>query len=264
MTKAPLIVFTDLDGTLLDHDSYSHAAAAPALMRLREIGAPMILASSKTAAEIAPLRDELDLTAYPAIVENGAGILPAFAKPTVGADDYVRIRTALDQVVPDLRRCFTGFGDMDAQDVARSTGLPLAQARLARQRSFSEPGEWAGNEQERGIFEQALAVMGIAARYGGRYLTLSLGSTKADRMDEIADLYGNPPRIALGDAPNDLEMLMAADYPVLIKNPHAKPLPPLPKKQAYRLLRSTKTGPSGWNHMVLSLISDPTNNKNGA
>ncbi|WP_323783276.1 HAD-IIB family hydrolase [Thalassovita sp.] len=256
MTKAPLIVFTDLDGTLLDHDSYSYAAAAPALLRLREMGAPVILASSKTAAEIAQLRDELGLAAYPAIVENGAGILSAFAKTATGADEYARIRTALDQVAPDLRRHFTGFGDMTAHDVAKSTGLSLAQAQLARQRCFSEPGEWAGTEEERGVFEQALAELGVAARYGGRYLTLSLGRTKADRMDEIASIYGNPPRIALGDAPNDLEMLLAADYPVLISNPHSKPLPQLPKKQANRILRSTKTGPSGWNQMVLSLISD--------
>ena len=67
-----LIVFSDLDGTLLDHGNYSHSAAAPALARLRHLEVPLILASSKTAAEIVPLRDELGFSDCEAIVENGS------------------------------------------------------------------------------------------------------------------------------------------------------------------------------------------------
>ena len=71
---ARVIVFTDLDGTLLDHESYGYAPALPLLSRLRAAGIPLILASSKTAAEIAPLRADLGFADCPAIVENGAGI----------------------------------------------------------------------------------------------------------------------------------------------------------------------------------------------
>ncbi|MCE8458362.1 HAD-IIB family hydrolase, partial [Rhodovulum sulfidophilum] len=65
MPRPALLIFTDLDGTLLDHETYSHAEAAPALTALRAAGVPVILASSKTAAEIAPLRAELGLSAHP-------------------------------------------------------------------------------------------------------------------------------------------------------------------------------------------------------
>lgn len=265
MTKAPLIVFTDLDGTLLDHETYSHAAARPALDRLRDLGIPVILASSKTAAEIAPLRAEIGLSDYPAIVENGAGILPPGASAETGeAPDYARIRAALDRIPGDVRRHFRGFADMSVDEVARSTGLPPERARLAKCRRHSEPGAWSGSDTERAEFERRLTDHGIAARYGGRYLTLSHGRTKADRMDEIAAAYGNPPRIALGDAPNDLEMLLAADFPVLIRNPHASPLPPLPKNQADRIRKSTKTGPSAWNDAVVSLLSTYQSSQTGA
>ncbi len=264
MTKAALIVFTDLDGTLLDHETYSHAAAGPALQRLRERGIPVILASSKTAAEVAPLRAEIGLSAYPAIIENGAGILPPHDSSARDAGDYARIRAALDMVPAELRRHFIGFGDMSDAEVARSTGLDLNRARLARKRNHSEPGEWTSNEDERAAFERHLADRGITARYGGRYLTLSLGGTKADRMDEIAALYGQPRRIALGDAPNDLEMLLASDVPVLIRNPHARPLPPMPKDQAGHILKSTRTGPAGWNEMILSLLSEAISRQTGA
>ena len=43
-----LLVITDLDGTLLDHATYSWAAATPALDLLRTSEAGLILASSKT------------------------------------------------------------------------------------------------------------------------------------------------------------------------------------------------------------------------
>ena len=46
--KHPLLVFTDLDGTLLDHHSYSHAAALPGLERLRGLEVPVIPVTSKT------------------------------------------------------------------------------------------------------------------------------------------------------------------------------------------------------------------------
>ena len=48
------IFFSDLDGTLLDHENYDWSAAKPALSELKRQGLPLILASSKTAAEIAP------------------------------------------------------------------------------------------------------------------------------------------------------------------------------------------------------------------
>ena len=75
--KGFLIVFSDLDGTLLDHDSYGYDAAAAALAALRARNIPLILCSSKTAAELVPLRAELGFENCAAIVENGAGILAA-------------------------------------------------------------------------------------------------------------------------------------------------------------------------------------------
>ncbi|MCG7852909.1 MAG: HAD hydrolase family protein, partial [Methanosarcinaceae archaeon] len=46
------VVFTDLDGTLIDHDTYSYKAARPALAALKKQGIPLIFCTSKTRAEI--------------------------------------------------------------------------------------------------------------------------------------------------------------------------------------------------------------------
>lgn len=69
----PAVVFTDLDGTLLDHHTYSWQPAAPTVERLKRLGVPLVLASSKTRAEMVALRHELGI-ADPFVVENGAAI----------------------------------------------------------------------------------------------------------------------------------------------------------------------------------------------
>ena len=68
----PLLVFTDLDGTLLD-DAYGFAGAEPALAQLAEQHIPLILATSKTRAELTGLAAQLP--GVPGLIfENGAGI----------------------------------------------------------------------------------------------------------------------------------------------------------------------------------------------
>jgi hypothetical protein len=67
------VVFTDLDGTLLDHDTYGWEEALPALERCKRLLIPIVLVSSKTRAEMDQLRIKLSISA-PFISENGGGI----------------------------------------------------------------------------------------------------------------------------------------------------------------------------------------------
>lgn len=261
MTKTPSaradrVVFTDLDGTLLDHESYSWTAAAPALAALKAANVPLVLASSKTAAEIARLHAEMDLGSAPAIVENGAGLYRPGDDTRTGIDDYHAIRGALEGVPRDLRAPFRGFGDMSAFEVAEITGLSHEAAALARTRVYSEPGVWSGDDTGLDAFLAELRAQGIAARRGGRFLTLSFGATKADRMVEIARDYGATRTLALGDAPNDVEMLEAATAGVIVRNDHAAPLPRLDGEGAGRITRTAEPGPTGWNRAVLDWL-DP-------
>ncbi len=250
----PALVFSDLDGTLLDHDTYSWQAAEPMLVRLKSLGVPVILASSKTAPEMAVLRTAMDLGPVPMICENGAGLVSA----THVLDDrteYFDLRAKLDQVPSDLRMAFTGFGDMSVDQIIAATGLPPASAALAAERGFSEPGLWSGDEAGLQAFLSCLKASGIAARRGGRFLTLSFGKTKADRMADIQAMFPPCATIALGDAPNDVEMLVAADHGVIIANPSHAALPQLPGEKAGRIIRSKKPGPHGWTEGLSIVLS---------
>ncbi|MWD28593.1 HAD-IIB family hydrolase [Aquicoccus sp. SCR17] len=256
MHRPPFIIFTDLDGTLLDHATYSHAPADPCLAALARAGVPVILASSKTAAEIAPLRDELGLSDHPAICENGAGLVPPGQAGEDVAGRYAELRAALDRLPQALRRRFEGFGNMDVARVAEVTGLSRDAAALARRRAFSEPGLLSGDGPERDAFLDALAQEGLVAREGGRFFTVSFGGTKADRMAEIGGSYGDPPSLALGDAPNDVEMIEAATRGAIVANPHRPPLPRLEGEAEGRILRTARPGPEGWAEAVTHLAPD--------
>lgn len=255
MTPPPtLLVFTDLDGTLLDHETYSHAPAAPALAALRARGIPLVLASSKTAAEIAELHSALGLGETPAIVENGAGLYrPGDSDEGSGAHEA--LRDALAALPEDLRVAFRGFADMSVEEVAEVTGLSREAAARAKIRRFSEPGLFRGDEAARAAFEAALSAEGVATQQGGRFLTLSFGATKADRMAEIARDYGDPPTLALGDAPNDIGLLEGADHGVIVRNDHGPGIPTLAGEATGRIIRTTLPGPAGWNQAVLDFLA---------
>lgn len=243
-----LLVITDLDGTLLEHQTYDSTPAHPMLARLACAGVPVVLASSKAAAEIVPLQERLGLSRWPAVVENGAAL-------SGGAFDdsaYRRIRA----VLRGLAAPFRGFGDMSDAEVARITDLPEADAARARRRAHSEPGLWTGDAADLDAFLSALREHGIHAQQGGRFLTLSDGSTKADRMADLRARFGPDVVIALGDAPNDADMLMAADRGVIVRNAHGPGLPLLAGEEAGRILRSRAQGPAGWAEGLGRVLAD--------
>lgn len=251
-----LIVFTDLDGTLLDHATYAYDEAKPALDALRNLEIPLILASSKTGAEIARLHSEMNLGDCPAIVENGAGEYTPQSAASEDSANYFKIRQALADLPEPLARAFRGFGDMTVMQVAEVTGLPPEQAQLARMRCHSEPGVWTGTQADLDRFLAELQSRGIVARQGGRFLTLSFGRTKADAMREMAQRLEADITIALGDAPNDVEMLEAADYGVVVRNDHAPPMLSLAGEATGRIRRTSLPGPAGWNAAILELIQE--------
>ncbi|MDI6733027.1 MAG: HAD hydrolase family protein [Planctomycetota bacterium] len=67
------VIFTDLDGTLLDYSTYSFEKALPALNLMKQKKIPVIICSSKTRKEIEYYRKKLN-NHQPFVSENGGGI----------------------------------------------------------------------------------------------------------------------------------------------------------------------------------------------
>lgn len=262
--KRKLLVFTDLDGTLLDHESYSWYPATPVLERLRYHHIPLIFNSSKTAAEIATLRGELESSA-PFITENGGAlVLPAGCLPGQEVDEtclFGRPYAELCEVLADLRRQkgyrFAGFADLGPGGVAEATGLDLASATQACARQCSEPLLW----QERGErlieLHRDLAAHRLQLVRGGRFHHVMGETDKGTALGCLAARYRRAfPQtefvtVALGDGENDLPMLKAADVAVIIP-PHEGP--PLDLPGHPRVFRPPGAGPYGWRDAMSEIL----------
>ena len=253
-----LIVVTDLDATLLDHFDYSYSAAEPALQKLKVLGIPLVLNSSKTIAEMQEIRQLLKLDA-PFIVENGAGLLvpegASLKEYNLGMN-----RAELLSVIHDLRQThgfkFTGFADMQPALLAELTGLSKAGAKLAMQRNFTEALSWEDSDAQLQLFREKLQQAGLSLVRGGRFFHVSSAADKGKAVSFLRQYYqreGRTPRfIALGDSENDLPMLAVAEYAVLVKSP----VRDFPDFEHPALRRTSEYGPAGWNQAVTSLLNE--------
>lgn len=267
--KTADLIFTDLDGTLLD-DAYRFDAARKALATIRERGIPLILTSSKTLAEMRLLRRAMDLV-HPIIFENGAGVaLPEGYfrhRPGITSGSplqvehfgptYSEIRSTLQRLRARHGFPFRGFGDMSAKEVADLTGLDEMAAQRARQRQGSEPGVWEGSEAIRRDFIAELARAGLRAVSGGRFLHVMPKVDKAEAMRELVGRFSaaHPDIryrvIAAGDSPNDADMLQLADLAVVIRRPDSSWMP---LKRREGVIKSPQAGPAGWQHCMQKLL----------
>jgi len=264
----PLMVVTDLDGSLLDHYTYSFAAALPVLRELQASEIPVVLCSSKTRSEMQLLREQLALLDCPYIVENGAAVyVPKSRYPNLTFDthlapadgaapewrklfgsDRVYWQNLLDELPDQFHGHFRRLSHMSIGQITDITGLSPDDARRAAQREFGEPIQWRGGDTLKAEFIQALEQRGATVLQGGRFLHV-VGSWNKGRAlrwlaDSINDSIDDAPKtIALGDSQNDVSMLEAADHAIIIKSPvHEAPM----LNRKHGITYTVGTGPKGW------------------
>ena len=273
--SCPWLVFTDLDGTLLEWSSYSTRVSRPTLLRLRQRGVPVIFCSSKTAAEHRALREELGIRAIPAIVENGAAIivpdstgLPAGDWPPAPGEPGRRPRSlglAADEIHRRLDRLrersghrLRGYRDITDEDLMRMTGLSRAAAGRARRRDYSETLIDELDHDQWESLRPEFAAEGLECRHGGRFHTVTgAGTDKGRAVREVIDLYakayGRPVQsIGLGDSANDAPLLAAVDHPYLVAREDGS----WANLGIPGLIKVKGRGPYGWGEVVERLLDD--------
>ena len=263
--KAELVVFTDLDGTLLDARDYSHGPAKEALGLLAGLKIPLVLTTSKTRAEVLEYRKVLN-NPHPCIVENGAcvyipeGYFP-FGVQTPVLDGYHKVELgkpyrALRVFMYFLRESgfnTKGFGDMSDEEVAALTGLSPVEAGLARAREYDEPFILGDGEDELREIERLAANEGLTLTKG-RFLHLKGCNDKGQAVELLKGYYSRVldkmVSCGLGDNANDGPMLGAVDYPFLVKKPGGG----YADLDNPRIVRTEGVGPEGWNEAVVGLL----------
>lgn len=251
-------IYTDMDGTLLDHHDYQWEPARLMLQRCLAERIPVIPNTSKTAAEMAQWFPRLALPTY-AVVENGGMVLlpsnhdwwrthkPDWVDGELSGKLLGRPYADICQWLDDYRaqqnvRCL-GFHDVDADTVVQWTDLSVVEAQHAKLRHCSEPVLWQDDADALKHFVQAAEAAGLQVQQGGRFLHLSDNTSKATGMAWCEAIFpGKGVTIALGDGGNDIPMLEAADFAVAVRNARGTHVA-VQQPQTYFTQYS---GPEGW------------------
>jgi len=268
------IIFTDLDGTLLDRKSYDFKPALPTLRILQEKGIPLILTSSKTRAEIEVYRKKLD-NHHPFISENGGAIFNpkgyfSFSFPydreweeyfvlELGAY-YPVILEVLESIKKETGIKIKGFSDTTEQELASLSGLSLEEAAFAKTREYDEPFIVEGGDSEVEIIRRAIEKKGMGYVWGGRFHHLIGKNNKGKSIEILKELYENEffsiSTVGIGDSLNDLPMLMAVDHPIFLKEKESPPVDLSLNMKNLTVIEGA--GPLIWNEAILGLIRKVT------
>jgi mannosyl-3-phosphoglycerate phosphatase len=242
---------------------------------------PVVLASSKTRAEIEHYRREMKL-ADPFIVENGGAIVipknyfephhlrrhQAHVRSQVNTvcvelgRPYAELVQALAEIRAEARVPLVGFHEMDLDQIIEYTGLDRQQARLAAQREYDEPFLISGSASAVTVrkVRQVATRRGFRVAKGGRFYHLTGKSNKGRAVRVLIQLYRKAHQIevfiGLGDSENDLSLLQNVTIPILM----AKPDGSFDATILRRMPGVTRAlaGPVGWLQIVSTLLRQQT------
>ncbi len=264
----PLLLFTDLDGTLLDHHTYSADEAITAIQKLKEARVPLIFCSSKTIDEQVYLQKKLQIHA-PFIAENGGAIgwpedyfLSAHVPSGVywhgyqvlpfSSVDRAEILEVL-QLVPSIWG-LRGFSDLCPVELAKYTSLDNAGLIRAQNRWYTETlvSPVLEDQDTAQALKQWLSDYGLTLIKGGRFWTVQAANVhKGAAVRWLTRLFrkitgSKIPVAAIGDSMNDIPMLQAANMAFLVRNGSLEWAP----MEMKHLVKLNHPGPKGFREAV--------------
>jgi mannosyl-3-phosphoglycerate phosphatase len=271
--KKEILIYTDLDGTLLDYHTYSFHQAVPALREIKKRNIPLILCSSKTRGELEEYQRELKIK-HPFISENGGAVfIPKgyfnhvqndlkvkgkYWVAELGAP-YKELREKLLEISRKFGVKVVGFKDLKIKQIASMFNLPYKEARLAKKREHDEPFYFLGEIKQKEIqaIKKEFKKSGLNLTKGGRFFHLLGPNDKGKAVKLLSRIYKQNWNtelltVGIGDSLNDLPMLKAVDIPILVRQKGSTY-----DKEILERLKVQKAkgiGPSGWNQTVLELM----------
>lgn len=257
------VIFTDLDGTLLDPKTYSFEKALPALELVKKLEIPLVFCTSKTRAETELYREKIK-NKDPFIVENGGAIfIPKDYFPfeikydyEVGEQFVIKLGTEYEKLRKVLESIknkgieIVGFGDMSPSEICEHCGIPRDQAELAKKREYDEAFKPVNKEDEKEIVK-ILRQNGLKFVKGGTCYHITGKNDKGKAVQILSDSYRKKNNkiitCGLGDSENDFEMLKSVDKAFLIQKPDGS-------FASEKFNRVEGVGPKGWNKTVLGFL----------
>ncbi len=256
-----VLIFTDLDGSLLHRDTFKFDEIKDYLKHLISRGIFIIPNTSKTEKEILEFNNDLGLS-LPYICENGAAIngldllnanLPKKLILSREKDDLLNI---FKNIVPiNLQNKCKWLTEMDKKNQSLIFGLQDKKLKMALERQYTIPFIFNGTKNEKKEVSKFVKKEGLYLQEGGRVINLTDRINKAKALQVFVRFYKkyqkNIKTIAVGDNFNDLDMLKISDFPCLVFNDEFR----LDEIPINNLITTNKPSPEGWADVIkLALV----------
>lgn len=252
------IVFSDLDGTILDDHDYSYQDSLPGIESLKYLNIPLILVSSKTHAEMLIIRQNLGLNT-PFVFENGGGIadLPMENNSITLLGSGIESLQSYSRLLRDMIHAPVHFmHEMSIPQIMEITGLSRTEVKQAQYRLTSLPFILAD-----GRLLSPGELLPINLELQNHQLTVSLGkkfmhlhssmTNKGNAIEILINHYQNAFQsqivsIGIGDSLLDLPMLKKTTISFLVQNipcdiPHIQ--------------YTHKSGPAGFSESIKHVLN---------
>ena len=285
-----IVVFSDIDGTLIDIFTRKYGKSKELVKKLKESSIPVILCSSKTWAEQDVIRKDLGLESEPFIIENGgAVIIPRSYFSGGGAgggggstDDDLKhhygmrvvdgysvielgrssaeIRKILQYVRRKTGIPFKGVSDLSIEELAKIVGMTPEEAERMSKRQYGET-ILEIDKTEKVKFEQALSKEGLQVIHGGRYFDVTAGNDKGKAVRILIDLYRKKLGdgtifIGIGDSANDAPMLKLTDIAILVQKYDGSWAEVDNSNNIPHVVKAKGIGPAGWENAFATIIKE--------
>ena len=256
MNKNKILIFTDLDGSILDRDTFKFDQIKQYMKKLLNSGVLIIPNSSKTESEIIEFNQELgENLAYISengSVINGLNILNSnFPNKIILSREKEELIDIFKNKVPEnLQRKCKFISNLNKTDQISIFGLNENKLKNALKRKYTEPFLFEGSKREKTDLLKILKKKSLTMQEGGRVINLCDNVNKVKSMNKILRIYKKIESyikvIAVGDNYNDLDMLKNSDLPCLVFNDQFKE----DQINIDNLIISNKSSPDGWADVV--------------
>ena len=261
MKNTQILIFTDLDGSLLNHNNFEFREIKNFILNCIKNGIKIIPNTSKTKSEIEVFLDQLGQN-LPFVVENGAAIhnldlvhrkFKFKNNSLVFSRSVNEILELFEKRIPiELKKRCSFLKDMSSIEQMKILGLNKKYLPFALNREYSMPLVFDGSKELVNKFTVLLKKIGMKLHEGGRIYNIcddcSKGKAMTTLIEKLKNEFNtNSHTIVIGDSPNDISMLNVSDQPCIIPLPNKKNLCHLKDK---KIIRATQTAPQGWEEVV--------------
>ena len=264
MKHNDILIFTDLDGSLLNHINFKFNTIKPFILKCLRNNIRIIPNTSKTKNEVESFSEQLGVD-IPFIVENGSAIhnldlvCSHFGKNNKSlilsrtADEIFEI---FNNKVPfSLRKHCSFLKDMNASKQSKVLGLNGEKLTSALNRLYSIPLILNGSIEIKNELVNIFNDLDIKLHEGGRVINICDNCSKGDAMKiilkKMEDIKKKYHSIVIGDSPNDMSMLALSNQPCVVPLPDHQNLKNLKIK---KVIRANQVAPDGWKEVVLKSL----------